>query len=468
MLVWVPVVLVPLLYLAAAVCGWRAISTARTPQGAVGWVVFLMAAPYLAVPLFLVLGHRRFRGYVIARTDSARVVAGLSRFGAEHAPHAPLTAPARAMERLAHMPLVRGNDITLLIDGDATFAAIFAAIDGAQDYVLAQFYIIRDDATGRAFADRLKAAAARGVRVHLLFDAVGCNRLPRAYVNDLQEGSVVVVNPDRMRGPRNRLSINFRNHRKSVIVDGKVGFIGGLNVAEEYMGRDPAFGPWRDTHARLTGPVVSQLQLVYLEDWHWATRELLDGLDWEPQRAEADMNALILPSGPGDRTETGAMFFLTVLAAAERRIWIASPYFVPDADVLSALKHASLRGVEVRLLVPEAADHWITWLAAFAYFDEIAEAGGEIWRYGEGFLHQKVIVVDDTILAVGTTNLDNRSFRLNFEAMAVYFDDRAARAGAEMLAADFARATRLRRPLSAQSRVIRIGAPIARLFSPIL
>jgi cardiolipin synthase len=468
MWVWVPVVLVPLLYLAAAVCVWRAISTARTPQGAVGWVVFLLAAPYLAVPLFLVLGHSRFHGYVIARTDSARVVAGLTRFGAEHAPNAPLDAPARAMERLAHMPVVRGNDITLLIDGDATFDAIFAAIDGAQDYVLAQFYIIRDDAMGRAFADRLKAAAARGVRVHLLFDAVGCNRLPRAYVTGLREGGVEVVNPAAMRGPRSRLSINFRNHRKSVIVDGKVGFIGGLNVADEYMGRDPAFGPWRDTHARLTGPVVSQLQLVYLEDWHWATRELLDGLDWEPRRAEADMDALILPSGPGDQTETGAMFFLTVLAAAERRIWIASPYFVPDADVLSALKHAALRGVEVRLLVPEVADHWITWLAAFAYFDEVAKVGVEIWRYGEGFMHQKAVVVDDAILAVGTTNLDNRSFRLNFEAMAVYFDACAARAGAEMLAADFARATRLRRPLSAQSGAIRIGAPIARLFSPIL
>ncbi len=468
MWVWVPVVLVPLLYLAAAVCVWRAISTARTPQGAVGWVVFLLAAPYLAVPAFLLLGHRRFRGYVIARTDSARVVAGLTRFGAEHAPPSPLAAPARAMERLAHMPVVRGNDIALLIDGEATFDAIFAAIDAAEDYVLAQFYIIRDDATGRAFADRLKAAAARGVKVHLLFDAVGSNRLPRAYIDDLRKGGVAVVNPDRMRGPQSRLSINFRNHRKSVVVDGKIGFVGGLNVAEEYMGRHPGFGPWRDTHARLTGPVVSQLQLVYLEDWHWATRELLDGLDWEPQRAQADMTALILPSGPGDRTETGAMFFLTVLAAAERRIWIASPYFVPDADVLSALKQAALRGVEVRLLVPEAADHWITWLAAFAYFDEVAEAGVEIWRYGEGFLHQKVVVVDDAMLAVGTTNLDNRSFRLNFEVMAVYFDARAARAGADMLEADFARATRLRRPLSAQSRTIRIGAPIARLFSPIL
>lgn len=468
MWVWVSVIVIPLLYLAAVVCVWRAISTARTPQGAVGWVVFLLAAPYLGVPLYLVFGDRRYRGYAIARIDNARVLEGLDRFAREHAPHPPLTQSARALERLAHMPVVRGNDIALLIDGEATFEAIFAAIDGAQSYVLAQFYIIRDDATGQAFARRLKAAAARGVRVYLLYDSVGCGRLPRSYVADLRAAGISVAHPDRVRGPRTRLSINFRNHRKSVIVDGRVGFIGGLNVAEEYMGRDPAFGPWRDTHARLTGPVVSQLQLVYLEDWHWATRELPDDLDWEPRRAEADMNALILPSGPGDRTETGTMFFLTALNAARRRVWIASPYFVPDVDVLSALKQAALRGVEVRLLVPEIADHWLTWLAAFAYFDEVAGAGIEIWRYGDGFLHQKVVLVDDAMLAVGTTNLDNRSFRLNFEAMAVFFDARAAQDGERMLDADFARATRLRHSLSAQPLGIRIGAPIARLFSPIL
>ncbi|MGI1661607.1 cardiolipin synthase [Palleronia sp. KMU-117] len=468
MWVWLSFVLAGLLYVAAAVCAWRAIRTARTPQGAVGWVVFLLAAPYLGVPLFLLFGDRRFRGYIIARTDSTRVVEGLNRFAATHAPVPPVSKPARALERLAHMPIVRGNDLELLIDGDAAFEAIHAAIDAAEHYVLAQFYIIRDDACGQAFAERLKAAAARGVRVHLLFDAIGSNRLSNRYLDDLRAAGVDAVYPERIRGPKSRLALNFRNHRKTLVVDGQVGFTGGMNLGVEYLGQDPAYGPWRDTHVRLTGPIVSQLQLVYLEDWHWATRDLPEDLNWDPVRAEADMNALILASGPGDRTETGAMFFLSMITAAEDRIWIASPYFVPDAEVLSALKHAALRGVEVRILLPESADHWLTWLAAFAYFDEVADAGVEIWRYGEGFMHQKVVLVDGAMFAVGTTNLDNRSFRLNFESMAIFFDPRAAAAGEAMLAADFQRATHLRRPLSAQPAAIRIGAPIARLFSPLL
>lgn len=468
MWVWISVGFAALLYAAAALCAWRAISTSRTPQGAVGWVVFLMAAPYLGVPLYLLIGDRRFRRYAMARTDSARIASEFDGHMDGARPDPPPTPVAHAMERLAGLPVLGGNDIELLVDGDASFASIFASIDAARSYVLAQFYIIRDDATGRTFAAKLKAAAARGVRVCLLFDAVGCTRLPRSYVSDLAAAGINVVNPDEIRGPKSRLAINFRNHRKTVIVDGQVGYTGGINVGDEYMGLDPTFGPWRDTCARLTGPVVAQLQRVFLEDWHWATTELPGELDWHPEPAAADMPALVLASGPGEHTETGAMFFLTAINAAQRRLWIASPYFVPDTDVLSALKQAALRGVEVRLLVPEQADHWLTWLAAFAYFDEVVDSGVEIWRYGEGFMHQKAVLVDDDLVAVGTTNLDNRSFRLNFEAMVLVFDRRAARAAAGMLEADFVRSTRLRRRLSAQPMAIRIGAPIARLFSPLL
>ena len=468
MWVWLSVAFVTLLYLAAAVCAWRAVRTARTPQGAVGWVVILLAAPHFGVPLYLVFGHRRFRGYVVARTASSRVVEGINRYAETYAPVPPLPKAARTLERLAHMPVVRGNDFALLIDGEAAFRAIFEAIDGAEDYILAQFYIIRDDATGHAYAAHLKAAAARGVRVHLLIDALGTSWLPNRYIDDLRAGGVEVAYPERNRGLRSRLSLNFRNHRKTMVVDGRVAFTGGLNVGDEYLGRHPTYGRWRDTHIRLTGPIVSQMQLVYLEDWHWATRDLVDDLTWNPREEEADMNALVLASGPGDRTETGAMFFLTAINAAESRLWIASPYFVPDSDVLSALKHAALRGVEVRLLLPAEADHWLTWLAAFAYFDEVAEAGVEIWLWGPGFMHQKAVLVDDAIFAVGTTNLDNRSFRLNFESMAVFFDRRAAEEGERMLEADFSQARRHVVPLSSGPLWIRIGAPVARLFSPLL
>jgi cardiolipin synthase len=214
---------------------------------------------------------------------------------------------------------------------------------------------------------------------------------------------------------------------------------------------------------------VSQLQLVFAEDWHWATGEILrEQLEWTPALAAADATALIVPTGPADRLETGALFFFAAIAAARERVWIASPYCVPDADILTALKHAALAGRDVRLLVPEVIDHHIPWLAAFAYFDELREAGVQIWRYQHGFMHQKVVLVDDTLAAIGTTNLDNRSFRPNFEAMVLGFDDRFAAEVARFLEADFANATVVEKPLSAQSMRVRYGAPVARLFAPLL
>ena len=264
-------------------------------------------------------------------------------------------------------------------------------------------------------------------------------------------------------------SSNFRNHRKTVIVDGKVGFTGGFNVGDEYLGLDPKFGAWRDTHIRITGPVVSQLQVPFAEDWYHATGQFLrERLDWTPAYDAEDMTALIVPTGPGDDDDTGALFFFAAINAARHRVWIASPYFVPDVAILAALKAAAMRGVEVRILVPDVIDHRLPWLAAFAYFDEVREAGVQIWRYTEGFMHQKVVLVDDTIAAVGTMNLDNRSFRLNFEAMAVYFDADAAARVEEMLIDDMTRCYQLDKRLEAQPWHIRAGAPFARLAAPIL
>jgi cardiolipin synthase len=458
---------------ALQLCGvyfaWRAISSARTSQGAIAWVVFLLSAPYIAVFVYLFLGHHKFRGYQIARRKSERVVAALRDSAAAEAPaEAPAISPA-PFEKIAALPALRGNDMRLLIDGAQTFEAIFTAIDAARHYVLVQFYIVHDDDIGRALRDRLVAAARRGVKVRFFVDAVGSQKLPRAYNDALQEAGVDVVDPHQSKGPKTRFKLNFRNHRKTVIVDGLVGFTGGLNVGDEYMGRDPRFGHWRDTHIELRGPVVRQLQLVFAEDWHWSIGEvLLDDLFWDAPHADADKTAMIVPTGPGDAMETGALFFFSAIVAARERVWIASPYCVPDTDVLSALKHAALSGVDVRLLVPETVDHRIPWLAAFAYFDELREAGVQIWRYTHGFMHQKVVLVDDAFAAVGTTNLDNRSFRLNFETMAIFFDEDAASAVDTMLSGDFEQAFLLEKTLQEQPRSIRVGAPIARLFSPLL
>lgn len=462
--------LATLMVVSSIVMTFRAAQTARTPQGAVGWVVFLLAAPFIAVPLYLVLGHHRFRGYLVARQESADVIHEVEAFSQRFAPAPDASGLSRTpFERLAGFSATRGNAGKLLIDGKASFDAIFAAIDRAQDYVLVQFYIIRDDGLGQRLAEHLIKAAERGVSVRVMVDAVGSYGLPDSYRDRLRAAGIAF--PDRRagKGPRFRFQINYRNHRKTVIVDGRTGFTGGLNVGDEYLGLDPDFGNWRDTHLRLQGPMVQQLQLIFAEDWHWATGEdMTTVLSWEPHLSPDDATGLIVATGPADPVESGSMMFFSAIAQAQTRVWIASPYFVPDLDISTALAHAAMRGVDVRLLVPDQIDHTMPWLAAFAYFDRVRDAGVKIYRYRDGFMHQKVLVADDTLAMIGTTNLDNRSFLLNFEQMALFFDADMAADTAAMLERDFDRSVLLDRSLSQQKLKIRLGAPLARLFSPLL
>ncbi|MFT7594218.1 MAG: cardiolipin synthase [Paracoccaceae bacterium] len=457
-------------YAVATWFAFQAAATARTPQGAMGWVVFLLAIPFMAVPAYLFLGHHRFRGYRIARRESERVVAGIRDFATQYRP-APDATPInlRPFEQIAGMPAIRGNGVDLLINGQVAFDAMFQAIDAAQSYVLVQFYIVRNDGLGLKLQQKLIAAAGRGVSVLFMTDAVGSHALPTSYSDTLRAAGVRVVDRASARGPKFRFQINYRNHRKTVIVDGHTGFVGGLNVGDEYLGLGQEFGTWRDTHVRLRGPVVLQLQLIFVEDWHWVTDEpLLGELTWQTANAPENMTALITATGPGDETEAGSLMFFSAIAAAQHRVWIASPYFVPDFAVMGALNHAAMRGLDVRILVPEKADHMLSWLAAFTYFDDVMAAGVRVFRYTNGFMHQKVFLIDDHLTGVGTTNLDNRSFRLNFETMALFFDPRAAAATKAMLQADFENAYEMTLTIDQQPRLIRLGAPLARLFSPLL
>lgn len=464
--------LTTLLTLAGAVLAFRAARTARTPQGALGWAIFLVAAPWLAIPAYLFLGHSRYPGYVSARRASVAVVRALDllrhfhRARLNEAPGGPLGRVV-AFEEMARLPLVSGNAAELLIDGERAFDSMFEAIEQARSYVLVAFYILRDDAVGQDLKQRLIAKARAGVDVHVLYDALGSLGLPDRYLQELREAGIEIENFHALRQARSRFQRNFRNHRKIVVTDGHVAFVGGLNVGDEYLGRSARFGHWRDTHLRLEGPVVAQVQLVFAEDWHWATDEQ-PALHWKPHAAEADLDAMVVAPGPADAMETGSLYFCNAIGSARRRLWIASPYFVPDIDVLSALKLAALRGVDVRILVADKRDHLLVWLAAFAYFDEARAAGVKIFRYTDGFLHQKVVLVDDELASIGSVNLDNRSCRLNFEITALVFDRGFAAQVAAMLEADFERSFLFETTLDEGPLWRRYGAPVARLFAPVL
>lgn len=422
----------------------HAVMSTRTPQGAIAWAISLNTFPYIAVPAYWVLGRSRFQGYVTARQavdDRLRsIVEQAKNSVADYriADSLMADAPAgRAAERLAGIPYLRGNDLELLVDGGATFRSILAGIDSAQSYVLFQFFIVHDDEIGREAKERLIRRAREGVRVYFLYDEVGSHDLPNAYKDELRAAGVEVYDFHTRKGPRNRFQINFRNHRKVVVVDGKTAWIGGHNVGDEYLGRDPKFGHWRDTHIRIDGPAALAAQLSFLEDWNWATGDVLS-LDWTAHpAADGNIPVLIIPTGPADELETANLMFVHAINTAKERIWIASPYFVPDHSVVTALQLAGLRGVDVRILIPDKPDHLLVYLAAFAYFEDAGATGVKFYRYTDGFLHEKAVLIDEAVAAIGTANFDNRSFRLNFEITSVVSDTAFATQVERMFEEDF-------------------------------
>jgi cardiolipin synthase len=466
-----------LVHVLGIVSALHAVMKTRTSQGAIAWLISLLTFPYLTVPLYWAFGRGRFYGYVQARRQGdAKIAPTLHRLRQQHLLDAkaelpPSQASFAVLQRLIGLPFVSGNDARLVVDGEAGFHAVFEAIDQAKDYILLQFYIVRDDAVGSALKERLIARAREGIRIYFLFDRIGSYALPRSYVEELRSAGVV-VQPFRI-GLLGftRLQINFRNHRKIVLTDGCKAIVGGFNVGDEYLGHDPGFGHWRDTSVCLEGPVVSAIQLAFVEDWYWATREVPE-LTWTAAAADsANRMAIALAFGPADDFETGKLFFINAINAARKRIWIASPYLIPDQEALTALQLAALRGVEVRLLLPEKMDHLLSWFAMWSYFKALASAGVRIllYRREAGFMHQKVLVVDDEIAAVGTANFDNRSFRLNFELMVLLVDGEFAAATRNMLEADFAHCREMDADaLAHRPYWFRLAARGCRLLAPVL
>ncbi|MBB4659182.1 cardiolipin synthase [Parvularcula dongshanensis] len=460
-------------YIGAVGCGLHSLMANRTAQGTLAWMLALFALPYAAVPLYFVFGRRHFGAYASGlkrAQERVRTKAEVERFLA-YEPESPRHA-ARGLEvaeDIGGAGYTTGNCVTLLQDGYETFEAIFEAIDRAEAYVLVQFYIFRDDDLGRRLRDRMVAAAGRGVRCCLLYDEIGCFTTPRSYWAGFTKAGVKVSAFGARRPLRGRFELNFRNHRKIVVCDGNVAFVGGNNVGDEYLGESKRFGAWRDAHVRIEGPLVQAAQLAFQQDWEFAAGEVLP-LEWQAQRAEnGNQIAMILPTGPADNLETGSLMFVAAINSAQKRLWIVSPYFVPDQAVMSALKLASLRGVEVRVMVPDKPDHLAVWLAGFDFIEEAERAGIEAYRYTGGFLHQKAVLIDHDIAMIGTANMDNRSFRLNFEVTVIVADEGFAACVEDMIEKDFEKAREhVETDYQQRSVLFKLAVRGARLLAPVL
>lgn len=466
------------LHVAGFFCSIQAVMQTRTEQGAVAWAISLNAVPIVAVPAWFVFGDSDLDGYVATRRaglEEIRPTAQrfLRNLDAAEAP-VPLEERSeevrRTLQRLASMPWMKGNQAELLVDGKNTFHSIYQAIDEAEDYVLVQFYIFRDDETGGELRRRLIEKAKSGVRVRVLLDNYGCLDLPGDFIEEMRAAGIEAELFMDITGEANRFQLNFRNHRKIVVVDGTVGFVGGHNVGDEYLGMHPELTPWRDSHLRIAGPAAKALQVAFVEDWHWATGEIPEGLDWsiDPAEFAGETEALILASGPSDPVETCSMFFLSTLYGARERIWIATPYFVPDDKIVTALQAAAIRGVDVRVLMPDLADSTLVKLSSYSYLEELDKVGVKLYRYQNGFLHQKVLVMDDELAAIGSANFDNRSFRLNFEVTGIIHDREFTDQVAAMLEEDFAISTRATaKDYAEKSFPFRLAVRVARMLAPI-
>jgi cardiolipin synthase len=448
----------------ALVASYRALLTSRTPQGATAWILLILLLPIFGTLLYLVFGHANYKSFERERRKSDEDMFDM----ASEASVAQDPSRLDTFARIARLPVTEGNDMSLLVDGKATYDAVLGAIRGAQHTLFVQFYTIKDDDIGRDLRDALIDRAKAGVSIWLLHDELPFFGLPRGFKTKLEDVGIRLARP---KGPKRLLGpfqFNYRNHRKLVVVDNKLAFTGGLNVSKTYVGRNPSIGPWRDTFASFRGPVVAQLALHFSSDWMWATSEDLSEIAAATPAPSGPLRAVALAPSPAEDIAAGNLYFIALAHAARKRLWISSPYFVPDRDVLTALRFAALRGVDVKILVPGRADHYITYFAAMAYFDDLRSAGGEIWTYDPAFIHQKVALVDDDIASIGSINLDIRSGLLNFELTVLMEGKSAASAVEHMLITDFGHATRVDIDLPDRNLIVGMLARIARLFAPVL
>jgi cardiolipin synthase len=446
----------------------HAVMQPRSSQGAIAWFIALIALPVVSIPFYAVFGRTRFLGYTEAMREAAasvgdRLSAWFVQINALAAKPGPELEAIEALTKsLTDIPFLGANHVELLVDGAATYDNMISAIESAQAYVLVQFYIVRDDIIGRRLRDALVAKAHGGVQTFFLYDEIGCINLPAAYLDVMSTEGVEVSGFKTTKGRSNRFQINFRNHRKLLVVDGATGFIGGNNLGEEYL-------VCRDTHLRIDGPAAQHIQLSFLKDWYWATGRIIPVSSQILPSDISDQAVAIVNTGPADSAASCSILFSSLISQARSRLWITSPYFVPDDAIVVALQAAALRGVDVRIILPDRADQVFVELASCTYYDDMLNNGVSLYRYRDHFMHQKVVLVDDSVAGIGTVNLDNRSLYLNFEATALIADQDFIKQVEAMLKTDLEHSSPIEknyfgnRPLP-----FRVVSQIARLASPLL
>ncbi|MFI2857955.1 cardiolipin synthase [Paenibacillus sp. JSM ZJ436] len=406
----------------------------RNPSKAVAWMFILFCLPLLGFILYYFIaqdyrqrlkirnrGTRLFREIKSHLWDRAAVVDQVS--GMHNPEFKHNLRLFNLLNHLSETPITGCNTTRVLTDGEEAFAAMLHAMEQAKEHIHVEFYIFRHDSIGTKFQDVMIRKAKEGVKVRLICDGLGSYKLKRSFIRRFKDSGVEFhFFLPAMVSVLNR-RINYRNHRKIVVVDGTVGFLGGINVGDDYLGKYPDMGYWRDTHLEVQGDAVYFLQNVFLHDWRLAAGEkIVDMALFPKHQCKGDEQVQILSSGPDLNWNAIQEMCFGSISVAKERIWITTPYFIPDEGIFEALKTAAVSGVDVRIIIPDKADSRLVKLASLSYVEDLITAGVRFYEYQKGFIHAKVLIVDDLLGSVGTANMDMRSFFCNFELTAVMFD----------------------------------------------
>lgn len=374
-------------------------------------------------------------------------------------------------QNLSNSLYTNNNTIKIFTDGKEKFKDLFQNIDSAKSHIHLEYFIIKNDDLGISLIQLLTKKANEGVEVRLLFDDMGGRYLPKKLLQELESagGKIGQFFPSRIK--LINLRANYRNHRKIVIIDGSIGYVGGFNVGNEYLGLNKRMGYWRDTHISVRGGAVYELQLRFILDWRCATKEniQLTNKYVTDEIYGGDIGIQIVSSGPDDVNQQIKQGYIKIINSAKNYLYIQTPYFIPDQSTFEAIKIAIKSGVDVRIMIPNKPDHLFVYWATYSYIGQLVEYGAKAYIYDNGFLHAKTIVVDDILASVGTCNFDIRSFVLNFEVNAFIYDESTSKKFKNIFLEDMLACKHItyneymNRPL-----IVKIKESISRLFSPVL
>ncbi len=455
----------------------------RNPTTVWAWLLLLYFIPVLGFVLYLILGQNFRRERMFKMKEIEGEIKYAVRRQEESIYRKKLRLRDPELDRFkrlilynlneAEAVLTDNNDIRIFTDGREKFGTLLSEMDHARNYIHVQYYIIKNDELWKEIEEVLVRKARQGVEVRVLFDSMGCRGMHHSDWARLQKAGIKTAEFFPALLGKLQLRVNYRNHRKIVVIDGRIGFVGGFNVGREYIGKDRKFGYWRDTHVCIEGSAVTSLAVRFVLDWNYAARENLfleDRLFEIPTYVRNGRDPVqIISSGPDSRSQEIRNNYLRLIHMARKNIYIQTPYFIPDDDIRDALEIAAKSGIDVRIMIPCKPDHPFVYWATYSYLGEMIEAGARCYTYDNGFLHAKCMCVDGLVTCMGTANMDIRSFSLNFEVNAVIYSARTTERLMDAFENDIAKSTLVtRKRYEQRDFVIRIKEQFCRLLSPVL